>query len=141
MAARASIYVVDAESTPLGHTFTPTGNPGDANTMIWQLLPASGIGLGSEVIKMNYRPPVNGSPMHKTEIRLWMPTLEVSSGGTGSGYVAQPSLAYANQIIVTALMHQRSILQERKNIRTMAYGLLALANPWRNAVENYDPVY
>lgn len=140
MAARASVAIADAESTPVTHTYLPIGSSPEGINL-WQLLPASGVGVGAELLKMSFRPPVNGSPMFKAEFRLFLPTLEVTSGGTGSGYVAAPVLAYANQAVLTFLMHQRSTLQERKNLRKLVNNFCNVANPLNNAVENLESVW
>lgn len=140
MAARANIAINDGEATPVTHTFKPIGDAVGGVSQ-WQCLPASGVAVGAELIKLSIRPPMNGSPMYKMEARLYLPTLEVTSGGTGSGYVAAPTLAYANQFIITALLHQRSTQQERKNARLLGYNFQGNINPWQNAMELLEAVW
>lgn len=140
MAARATITVADEEATPVNHVFTPTNDSKDG-VNVWRNMPTDGNAIGTEMLRMGFRPPANGSPMYKAEYRFWMPTLEVTSGGTGSGFIARPTVAYANQAILTFLLHERSLAQERKNLVKMCQNFLALSNPVRTSIISLEGVW
>lgn len=137
MSAIANIVINDGESTPVAHTFAPNGNTGTEANYADR---ASGISIGFPVLKTNLAAAGRNQPLNKIRVRLSVPKLETVSGSTDAGLVPAPRLAYAGSFDGTFIFHERSTVQDRKNVRAL------LANLFANStivdlVDNLAPAY
>jgi len=123
MVAIAPFDLVDAESTPVTHTFNPIQtnpptyreNGGTSSSSIGE----------SELTMSIRRADRTNQSIHKARITLRVPIMEVATGTTSGGYDAPPAVAYYLQANVEMLLPARSTAQQRENIRTMMVDLLA----------------
>jgi hypothetical protein len=70
----------------------------------------------------------NGYPaveaVNRAKVTLRVPVLETPAGGTASGYVAPPKVAFFMQATVEILLPNRSTAVQRKDLRVMLSNLL-----------------
>lgn len=122
MAAIAPIAIQDGASTPVTHTFNPIKmepatykrNGDTAVPPVGQeelVLSLSGGGVSSEAV-------------NRAKLSLRIPVLETPAGGTGSGYVAPPKVAFYLQANVEFLLPNRSVGQQRKDLRKLVQNAL-----------------
>lgn len=79
----------------INKTFAPVGQP-VPGVFKW-VDRSGGVPVGYPSYELSSRDPINGSRNYKIMQRIKFPVLEVTSGGTGSGYVAMPKVAYTIQ--------------------------------------------
>jgi len=93
-------------------TFSPIGQvqPGVNRWVDRQ----GGIPIAYPSVDFSLRQPINGSRMYKIMQRVRFPVLEVTSGGTGSGYVALPKVAYTLQETREILIPEAALLADRR---------------------------
>lgn len=133
MAAIANLVLVD--SVAANRTFTPLSvKAGELDS--WQET-ATGIRVGFPIATIGARAPGKQSQTSKVQIKLVIPTLEVTAGSTGSGYQAAPKVAYNCIANVELVMHERSTLLERRNLLAMIKSFVGNAVV-TTAVETFD---
>lgn len=138
MPAIASIFVIDAESTPVTHTFVPNnGQTKDEPSLSYNK--TSGIYAGFEKLTTLVRRSNTGKAT-KVSLQVVCPTLAQTSPSTGSGIQPQPTVAYNRLAKVEFTFPDACTLQERKNIRAMVTSLLT-QSAIVQAIEELSPLY
>lgn len=124
MAAIADLTLNDGQGTPAAHTFSATDVSRDGIAR-WQERTTNSVPVGYFEATASIRRPGKGVQTTKVDLKIVCPTLEVTAGSTGSGYQAAPKLAYNCLWVSSFVMHERSTLQNRKDILAYAKNLLA----------------
>lgn len=140
MTAFTSITLSDGQATPVAHTFTarridPTG------VAKWQDI-SSGIAVGFPTVTASLREPIRGSklPSYKATLKITVPVLETVSNSTYSGITPAPTKAYDCVANVELILPERSVLQDRKNLRAYLANALAQAD-LKSLIEDLNMVY
>lgn len=119
MSAIAPIVITDGLSTPVSHTFNPSQAVPTAEYAEDGLdLPL----IAEPTISLNVNRMSSGMSTVRGVLRL--PVQEVPDGGTGSGYVAAPTVAYFVQGSFEFKIPARSSVDERTVVRTLLAALL-----------------
>lgn len=88
---------------------------------------SSGIAVGYPKLVFNTSQPTKTSRIGKVRARLWVPTLEVVNASTYNGITPAATKAYDLGFDGVFFIHERSILQERKNLLAYVKNLMAHA--------------
>nr|QDH86648.1 MAG: hypothetical protein H2BulkLitter11460_000003 [Leviviridae sp.] len=126
----SNIVLADAQATPVNHTFVPVGR--DKNGVYWfeDQSQANAIGYWKISVDLQ-KPPVPTAKQSsegrtvRVRIGLHEPQLETVSNATVSGIAPAPTVSYVLRTFIEAVMPERSTLQNRKDLRKMAAGVLA----------------
>lgn len=137
MAQIANISINDGVTpTPVAHVFVPIKSGLSSE---WKRTGVAGQpAVAVESLSVGLKPAQTASGVNKITIDLALPVLEQASGGTQSGYVAPPSLAHTPRVAVTFFCHQRSTVEDRKNLRVLLMNALANAQIV-DVVDNLTP--
>lgn len=135
MTAFANLTIND--SVPAAHTFGTVDK--DAQGVAKYADRAGGIAIGFARISLQVKEPTKDSRHYKLTARVTVPTLEVSAPSTATGYQPAPKVAYNTTFEMSASIHERSSLLERKNAFAYFKNLMA-QSIMTNAVENFEPV-
>lgn len=139
MAQRANIVLTDAASTPVAHTFYPTGQTKDG--IISWVDRTQAIATGQARLTLSQR--VGGtksSKAYKMSWKLETPVLEATSPSTSTGIQPAPTVAYTPLGVIEVVLPDRSTLQERKDLLAQLRDLIDEAIN-TNLVENYDLIW
>jgi hypothetical protein len=127
-----NIVLADAQGTPVNHTFIPIGP--DANRVFWfeDQSQATPNGFWRISVSLKRPPPaVAGSSStnrtYRATIQLNEPVLETLGTQTVSGIPPAPTVSYVPRFICEAVLPERTVLQNRKDLRKMMANLLAEA--------------
>lgn len=126
----APIVINDGQTTPVAHTFTPTGRPGDGNSRWSYTDDVGGISLGMPEITHVITRPVAGArssdPSRVTRVKasVRVPVLE-TLGNSAAGYPPAPTLAYYLLANIEMILPERSTEDNRKDLLAFAKNLLA----------------
>jgi len=132
MTAMANVYVsrnVDRNSLKTTdvaayttHTFSPDGyvSPGVAQYVDR----VTGVPVGFPRMTLSVRPPANGSQVYKVVCKVAVPTLEVTSANTETGYQPAPKKAYENACHMEWLLPARGTELERTHLLHMVISFL-----------------
>lgn len=125
MAAIAPISVLDGQGTPVAHVFNPV-QTGEATYKRNGDTAVPVIGFESVVLTLK---DANGSSeaVSRAKATLRIPVLETPAGGTGTGYVAPPRVAYFMMATLEFILPNRSTAAQRKDLRVLSANLLANA--------------
>lgn len=125
MAAIAPIAVNDGQATPVSHVYNPV-QTGDATYKRNGDTAVPVVGFESVIMTLK---DANGSSeaVNRAKITLRIPVLETPAGGTGTGYVAPPRVAYFMQANIEFMLPNRSTAAQRKDLRVLSANLLANA--------------
>lgn len=137
MAAIAPITIADGKSTPESHVFNPIASVPPTyrrNGVAGQSL------VAQERMIIKVVPAKTPSGVNRVQIQMVVPVSEVPAGGTGSGYIAPPGVAHEMTVKIEFLLHQRSELAGRKDLRVLASNLLKDAAVL-SAVDNLEQPY
>jgi len=137
MSAITTIVINDGAVTPLAHTFAPNGNTGTEATYVDR---ATGISIGFPTLRTGLLQAGVKQPLNKVRFRLAVPRLEVVSGSSDAGFTPAPRLAYLCSVDCTMIFHERSTVQDRKDIRLLFRNLLADATAI-DLIDNLAPAY
>lgn len=138
MSQKTSILLTDAASpTPIVRTFAPARKEGDLYTYHNR---ASGIVVGYDALTIQTRLPSKTSKATVVSFKLTTPILEQTSASTATGIQPAPIVAYNNIGKFEFVMHERSSLQDRKNLLAMCRDAIDEAF-LTECVENYDATY
>jgi hypothetical protein len=123
MAAIAPIAVNDGQATPVTHTYNPV-QTGDLATFKRNGDTAVPV-VGFESVVLSLKE-ANGSSeaVNRAKVTLRIPVLETPTGGTPSGYVAPPRVAYFMMATLEFILPNRSTAGQRKDLRYLAGNLL-----------------
>jgi hypothetical protein len=137
MAQLTAITLTDAASTPVNRVFNPAKKDGDVYRWDYR---GSGIVAAYDQLSVSTRLPSKAAKATKVQFRPVCPTLEQTSASTATGIQPAPTVAYTNTGEITLILHERSNLQDRKNVLAMMRDLIdeALVTA---VVENYDAPY
>jgi len=116
-----AIALADAQATPVTHTFTPVGPDQNGNLNLKDSTQES------SNLKWNliYKTGSTTDQGIRQEYTLKLPiAAETASGGSASGLVAPPTVAFTPQAIVTFVIPGRTTLQTRKDLIKMTMNLL-----------------
>lgn len=126
MSAIANIVLLDAQATPVSHTFLPK-RVGDGNgtdsTAEWEDR-VSGVYDGFWRIKTDLSYPTKQRDTVRARVRLMLPVMEVVTNSS-SGIAPAPTIAYTPMVDCTFIVPKRSTLQVRKDLRKLFAALLA----------------
>lgn len=133
MPAIAAITIADGQTTPVNKTFNPDSIKNDVSQWFDR---SGGIAVGYPVITTSVRPPSRNSTsrVNKVQVKIVVPILEQVA----------PSVvwtkAYESTATVEFMLHERSTLQNRKDILAFVKNLMAHAVV-QSAVHDLEPVY
>lgn len=127
--AASNIVLSDAQGTPVAHTFVPLGP--DKEGVFWfeDQSQASPIGYWriSYAIKRPAPATVGGTNSsnrtYRVNVGLHEPVLENVTNNTVSGISPAPTISYTPRCFIEHVLPERASLQNRKDIRKMAYNL------------------
>lgn len=134
MPALAPIVINDGATTPVAHTFNPSGP--DKNGVNYLYDRSGGVAIGFPSIALDLREPLparngqasNANRIYRATAKVVYPILEVTSPTTGTGIQPAPTKSYDMTVKIEFLLPERSSLQNRKDIMAYAKNLLANAN-------------
>lgn len=121
MGQRTVIQLTDGATTPVVHSFSPSEIKD--NLMYWRDR-SQAIYVGQNRLRLSQRVPGKDARTTKVVWNLTMPTLAVTAPTTGSGIQPAPSVAYENLAELSFVTHERSTLQERKDLLAMLRDLI-----------------
>ena len=127
--AASNIVLADALATPVNHTFVPLGP--DRDGVFWWEDQSQASPIGFWRISYTLKRPSVGAAgtasnqrTYRATIGLHEPILENVTNNTVSGIAPAPTVSYVPRSFVEFVMPERSSLQNRKDLRKMAYNLL-----------------
>lgn len=124
MAAIAPIAIVDGQTVPVTHTFNPIqsidpatySRNGDTSVPV----------IGQERILLSLKMGASTSDaVNRANLTLRIPVLETPEGGSSSGYVAPPKVAFYLQATVNFFLPNRCTAAHRKDLRVLLKNLLS----------------
>ena len=128
--AASNIVLADAQATPVNHTFIPIGP--DAQKVFWFEDQSQATPNGFWRISVELKRPPSAQPgqsssgrTFRARITLNEPVLETLGTNTVSGIPPAPTVAYIPRCITEYILPERSVLQNRKDLRKMMANLLA----------------
>lgn len=129
MSAAANIVLNDAQATPVAHTFVPIGP--DSTGAWWFEDQSTSESIGYNRISMLLKRAGNPAPgsnsgdrVNRVRVSIHCPVLE-TLGTNDSGLTPPPTVAHVERIAMEFILSERASLQNRKDLRKYAYGLLA----------------
>lgn len=127
MANAVSMVINDGQTTPAAVTFTPINK--DAAGVYWFRDLSETNPLLSRKVSLSLKLPSKGQkePMYKANLRVYVPTPDITSPTTGTGIQPAPSVAYVTAMDATFMIPQRSTLQNRKDAEAFTRNLLSNA--------------
>lgn len=137
MANKADIVLNDGLATPVARTFTPLQSLNDFES--WSDK-ESGISIGQPVITLSIRRPSKNLHSNKVRVQIALPTLEVTSANTQTGYQPVPKVAFNHLVVVEFICPDRGTLAERTDLLTFMSGAL-FESAVRSAVLNAEMPY
>jgi len=147
MPAASNISLLDAQATPVAHTFIPIGPDTQDATVFWfeDQSQASPIGYWKLSVQLK-RPPAakagqsSANRTIRTVVGLHQPILENTTNSTVSGVAPAPTLSYIPRCNVEFILPERAAFQDRKDLRKYVQFLLADA-AITNAVESLQNIW
>lgn len=125
------------DSVPADHVFQPiTSMPATYRRVDVVGQPT----IGQERVMVQLYPAAKGSTVDRVVVRLYIPVLEATATGSGTGYVAAPKVAYELQSKHEFFLPVRSTVAGRKDLRVIAKNLLDNAQVI-DIIENLAPPY
>lgn len=129
MAAVTPIVLPDAQATPVNHTFVPLGP--DTKGIWWfeDQSAVSAVGYNRISISLVRPPPATATTrsenrVNRVKVGLYLPALE-TMGNNSAGIVPAPTVAYVERVSIEFTLPERATLQNRKDARKFALGVLA----------------
>lgn len=114
MPALAPIVLKDGASTPVDHTFTPSKI--DASGVASLQERVSGIPVGYPTLTASVRGPTPQSSNYKVVLKLTEPKVVTTTDSSGK---AVTSVDYTNIGTIELVISNRSLKQERKDLRIL----------------------
>lgn len=131
MAAIANVVLVNfaaANKTYIPTSITPVAQWKDNSNAIL---------IGNPELSLGVRMPSPTAKTMKVQLKLVLPTMEVTAGSTGGGLQAAPTVAYKNIANVELVLHERTSLADRRDLLALIKS--ALGNAVVTAsVENFE---
>lgn len=122
MATIVPIAIQDGQGTPVTHTYNPV-KTGDVAMYTRNGDTAVPV-VGFESVALSLKDPSGQDSVGRAKVTLRIPVLETPDGGTPSGYVAPPKVAYYLTVNMEFLLPARSTADQRKDLRVLAADLL-----------------
>lgn len=126
--AAVNIVLADALATPVNHTFVPLGP--DRDGVFWFEDQSQANAIGFWRISMQLKRPIpsqagqnSNQRVYRASIGLHEPILETVSNNTVSGIAPAPTVSYVPRTFIEHVLPERCSLQNRKDLRKMAYNL------------------
>jgi len=125
MATAVNMVINDGQVTPVAVTFTPVFR--DANGVYWFHDLVETNPLLRRMISISLKNPSRGQkePMYKANVRVFIPTPDITSPTTGTGIQPAPSKAYTTVSDMTFMIPQRSTLANRRDAEAFSRNLLS----------------
>lgn len=118
----SDITINDGAAVPVAKTFNPMQRD---NLVAMYAEKSSGIPIGYVGLSVSNRAPTDlAKGIYKVRIKMYKPTLDVTSPSTGSGIQPAPSVAYTLQSVTDFFLPARSTLQERKDLLALQFNAL-----------------
>jgi hypothetical protein len=145
MPALAAITINDGATTPVAHTFNPSGP--DQNGVNYFYDRSGGVAIGFPSISIDLKEPkpsANGvsskDRVYRGTVKVVLPILEVTSPTTGTGIQPAPTKSYDMIFRGEFVLPERSTLQNRKDILAFAKNILANAN-LTSLIQDLESIY
>jgi hypothetical protein len=142
MGQASNIVLADAQATPVNHTFVPVGPRKDGFILFEDMSATSPIGFNMIAVRMRRVKQGSSNAAQSTtriNIELRTPKLETLATNS-SGFTPPPTVAYVPVADVSFAISDRSVLQDRKDIRKFLHLLLNEAQIV-NMIENQVAIY
>lgn len=130
MTAVTAIVLPDALATPVNHTFVPLG-PDTAGGTWWYEDQSASAPIGYGRVSLLLSRPKGGAVgassqdrVARVKIGVHLPQLETLSNNS-AGLLPAPTIAFVPRLNMEFILPERSTLQNRKDLRKFALGLLA----------------
>lgn len=137
MGAIATLTLNDGQATPVAHTFNPTSTR-DAIALYHDR--SGSIPVGYPSVSISMRKPTKASRAYKADIRIAVPTLEITSPSTGTGIQPAPTKAYDVLFVGELMLPERSTKAQRADLLAYAKNLLSNAVV-KTLVEDLEEIY
>lgn len=138
MSAIANIVIADGKATPTDHTYVPVSvNPNAGYRAQVNDVPLAGQEAINLVVTLDSN---RADGLNRVTATLQLPVLEEAAGGTSSGYVAAPRVAYFITAKAEFVLPSRSDDAQRKDARVLLSNLLKNAQVI-DAVDNLARPY
>lgn len=119
MAAIANLTINDAQTTPVAHTFEHKSH---SATELAVVDGTDGLTNLARVTITVAKLPSKDRNVRKLRTRVVLPVLEVVSGNTALGYVAEPKKVGESVIVTDCLLHNRTSEQGLKDLLSFHRG-------------------
>lgn len=113
MSAFTTMSILDAQATPVSHSFSPLDHSNDTYT--WRET-GTGSVLSAMVISFAKLKAKAGSGLERYRLKLFVPVLETVTGSNSLGYTAAPRLGYSLQANVDWIIPSRATTQQRTDL-------------------------
>lgn len=143
MGALANLVALDAETTPVSHTFVPLGP--DANGVQWfeQTNPAAANPAAAKRISISIRrakPADVLKGVARITIQLWSPIMETLASND-AGITPPPTVAYQLFARIEYVFPERSTEQERKNVRVLLANMATNNGIILDVIQKLQPLF
>lgn len=140
MTAIAALTLLDGQTTPVSHTFSPV-NIDQAGVARWADR-VGGIALGFPVLSFSNKSPVSkGSRNFRQTVKIVVPVMEQTSASTATGIQPAPTKSYDLIFNGEFILPERSTLAQRNDLLAYVKNFLANASVITAAVQNFESVY
>lgn len=139
MAQRANITLTDAATTPVNRVYQIAANLAKG-ILSWIERTSTSVLLGQGRLTLFQRAADKTNPATKYSWKLEMPILAQASGGTSSGYVAEPKVSHTLIATIEFVLPAKSVLQERKDLLAQVRDLVG-ESIVTNMVHDYDAIF
>lgn len=139
MAQAANIVLADALASPVNHTFIPLGPMNGYDMVFEDQSQASPNGYWRIGFKLTRPVAKIGGSVARVKVTLMEPVLEAIAPAA-SGLTQPPTVAFVPQSITEYVISDRSLLQNRKDLRKMTANLQNDAQVIA-MVENFVPTW
>lgn len=123
MGTIANIVINDGASTPVAHTFEPSGR--DANGIVTYQDKSSGVALAFPTVTLKIRLANKNQPVTKVTGKISYPVLSAVSGANINGYTPAASVSHTLSGDFSFTLPQLSSQTERDNLIAYMVNLLA----------------
>lgn len=134
MSSIANLVAFDGASTPVSHTFLPTGivnSDGEVTASYVESL--TGVPIYASPIVTISRGKRLKSGVYRSVVNVEVPVMESILNQNAAGYTAAPKVAYVDKVQIVQFAHERSTVQSRRLVRQLAVnianGILTTVTP------------
>lgn len=124
----SNIVLADALGTPVNHTFIPKGRDVDGIFWFEDQSQSNAVGYWKISVEVKQPPPATAgvssdTRTYRVKVGLHEPILANITNSTVSGVEPSPQVAYVDRAFMEYVMPERASLQNRKDLRKMAFNL------------------